>query len=75
MSHIGDKIKQIRISKGLTRSQIKEMANITPQLLYNIERGGCVISPACLRRFARATRTSYTKLVDLAVKDYRRRYE
>ena len=40
MSNLSDKIKTIRISKGMTQKQLADILNVSQNAIYNWENGG-----------------------------------
>jgi transcriptional regulator with XRE-family HTH domain len=51
---LGEKIKRVRKSKGITQEQLAEMIDISPRNLSNIEVGGCFVKSETLEKIIEA---------------------
>lgn len=47
---LGEKIKRVRKSRGITQEQLAEMIDISPRSLSNIEVGGCFVKSETLEK-------------------------
>ena len=51
---LGEKIKRVRKSRGITQEQLAEMIDISPRSLSNIEVGGCFVKSETLEKILEA---------------------
>lgn len=49
-----NKIKEIRLSKGITRKELAEKANVSAPYLFDLENGRRGVKPETLERIAKA---------------------
>ncbi|MCL2313166.1 MAG: helix-turn-helix domain-containing protein [Firmicutes bacterium] len=61
---IGKRIKQTRLSIGLTREKLASMAYISDKFLYDIEVGNKGLSAATLHNISKALNVSADWLLD-----------
>lgn len=47
---LGEKIKRVRKTRGITQEQLAEMIDISPRSLSNIEVGGCFVKSETLEK-------------------------
>lgn len=59
----GERIKELRISRGLTQNDIARMMHVTPGYISNIENGRTSMSLRMLIYFAKAMEMSLDTLV------------
>lgn len=62
---LGDYIKSLRLSKGLSRDALGSFANVTGGHINNIERGDRIPSPEVMIALANALETTSAKLITI----------
>ena len=73
---LGEKIKRVRKSRGITQEQLAEMIDISPRSLSNIEVGGCFVKSETLEKILEAKEaTSLVESLDYKEEDEFSLYE
>lgn len=74
MSHLGDAIKNGRIKKGLTQTDLaKILGYSSPQYISNVERGRCSLTHKKLAKVAKLLKISKTAIKQTLIKDFAER--
>ncbi|MCI8609587.1 MAG: helix-turn-helix transcriptional regulator [Firmicutes bacterium] len=60
---IGEHIKAVRISRGLTQEQLAERAELSTNHISKLERGLCSVSLKCFCKICQVLQTSLNEIV------------
>ena len=63
MVKFGERVKQLRLSAGMTQEQLAELIDVSPQYISDLERGVVGISIATLRRLCEKLRISSDQIL------------
>ena len=64
---IGQKVKQIRVSKGITQEELAEACDLSPGYISQLEGPGCFFCPSLKTLFviAEVLGTTVSKITDI----------